>query len=231
MADAKTPSPPYVSFGPFLSFLDRLKETDVPGRIDASVFGNASGTFKYSALAALKTLGLIDEEGTSSEKLQALVDADDNSRKAMFAELLQQTYPDFWNGTIDLKKMTAAQFDEYIRQTYDVRGSTVDKIAAFFMSAADFAEVPISSHLKARKATASSSSSKRSSRPRRKKDDDKPLPPAPPPAAPARKPLEYELVDLLSDKDIQEQHQDAIWTLVRFLTEKKSGLPTKEGQP
>lgn len=43
--------------------------------------------------------------------------------------------------------------------------------------------------------------------------------PAPQPAA-ARKPLEYELVDLLKRPNLKEEHRQAIWILVQFLSEK-----------
>jgi hypothetical protein len=48
----------------------------------------------------------------------------------------------------------------------------------------------------------------------------------PPPPVSARKPLEYELVDLLKDQAIGDEHREAIWTLVRFLAESKRSKVT-----
>jgi hypothetical protein len=63
---AKQIKPPYATFGSFIGFLNKLRDTTIPNRIDPSVFGNASGSISYSVIAALKSLGLIDEAGTPS---------------------------------------------------------------------------------------------------------------------------------------------------------------------
>lgn len=41
-----------------------------------------------------------------------------------------------------------------------------------------------------------------------------------PPPPPQSKPLEYQLVDLLKDPDMDDDEKNAVWTLVRFLTAK-----------
>lgn len=50
----------------------------------------------------------------------------------------------------------------------------------------------------------------------------------PPPLNSNRKPLEYELVDLLQDKGVDDVHREAIWTLVRFLAERKRDEQDKD---
>ena len=81
-------------------------------------------------------------------------------------------YPTLWSGSINLASTTAGQFDEHIREEYDVKGSTVDKVATFFIAAAKFSELAISPHLAARKPTASSASSNKSKKQRKVEDAD-----------------------------------------------------------
>lgn len=215
------PSPPYATFPSFLNFVNKLRETQVPSRIDPSVFGNASGSLSYSIISALKSLKLINAEGHPSNEFIHFVQSGDDERKPLFQAILKAGYPTLWSGALNLGTTTAGQFDEHIRSEYDVKGSTVDKVATFFIQAAKFAELPISPHLAARKPIASSASSAKSRRQRRGSGEgngDTPPPPPPPPAPMQAKVLEYELVDLLKRDGIGDAERDAIWTLVRYLT-------------
>ena len=65
-------SPPYATFPSFINFLNKLRDSSVPGRIDPSVFGNASGSISYSVIASLKYLKLIDDDGLPSSKFVEL---------------------------------------------------------------------------------------------------------------------------------------------------------------
>jgi hypothetical protein len=221
----KRPSPPYASFASFLSFINKLRDTRVPSRIDPSVFGNASGSLSYSIIAALKSLKLIGADGVPTKEFQDFVKASDEERKPLMQEILKVGFPTLWNGSIDLTSASAGQFDEHIRSQYDAKGSTVDKVATFFISAAKFAGAPISPHLAARKPTASSAASGKSKRQRKGENGDlngenqPQLPPAT--NAPiSDKALEYKLVDLMKDDDIGDDQRTAIWTLIQYLTAK-----------
>jgi hypothetical protein len=123
--------------------------------------------------------------------------------------------------------MTAGQFDEHMRNEYGVQGSTVDKVAGFFIAASKLAGIPVSPHLLARKPIATSSAAKKSAKQRRageqRGDDEEndPLPPPPPPPAPI-KALEYQLIDLMSEPDIDDEVKKSIWSLVQYLTARKA---------
>src|SRR5690606_9083754 len=106
--------------------------------------GNASGSMIYSVIASLKFLNLIDESGTPSPQFIQFVKAQDNERPKLLREIVKQGYPTLFNGELDLTNITAGQFDAHIRDQYDVSGSTIDKIAAFFIAAAKAAEIPLS---------------------------------------------------------------------------------------
>jgi hypothetical protein len=224
-SNTKVNTAPYSSFSSFMRFINKLQETNIPSRIDPSVFGNASGSISYSIIATLKSLKLINNDGVPNPTLNNFVKASDADRKEMMKGILRAGYPSLWAGTFDLTAVTAGQFDEHLRSAYDVKGSTVDKAAAFFIAAANYANEPISPHLKARKAVASSSSSKKSPKQRRKEidfedgddgldDDDQP--------PPISKPLEYQLIDLMGEPDIEEGIKASIWNLVQFLMKRKT---------
>lgn len=222
----KTTSPPYATFSGLLNFINKLRETGIPGRIDASVFGNASGSLSYSIISALKFLKLTDDNGIPTQQFIALVKAPDEGRAALLKTIIEKGYPSLFKPGVDLTTMTAGQFDEHMRTEFGVTGSTVDKIALFFISASKLAAIPLSAHLLARKPIATSSSAKKSAK-QRKRDSDETrdegdgdeLPPTPPVTAKA---LEYQLIDLMSEPDIDDGVKQSIWSLVQYLTARKA---------
>src|SRR5438105_1823179 len=117
----KPMSPPYATFPAFLSFLNKLRDTVVPSRIDPSVFGNASGSISYSIIASLKFLKLIDESGTPTQQFIALVKANDEQRPALIRSVIEGGYRSLFKAGVDLSTMTAGQFDEHMRSEYDVQ--------------------------------------------------------------------------------------------------------------
>lgn len=225
----KNPAPPYAAFPSFLNFINKLRDTQVPSRIDPSVFGNASGSLSYSIIAALKSLKLIRADGVPEQAFVDLVQADDEARKALMMNVLAAGYPTLSRGDINIRTTTAGQFDEHIREAYDAKGSTVDKVATFFIAAAKYSGLEISPHLAARKPTASSASSGKSKRQRKADTGSNDGPPPPPPPTPQAqaKALEYQLIDLMKQDGIGEDESSAIWTLVRFLTSKNKGSDPK----
>lgn len=217
-------APPYASFSSLINFLNKLKDTAVPSRIDPSVFGNASGAISYSVIAALKFLALIDDAGTPRAKFRELVQAEEAERKSLFAGILRASYPSLFDGDLDLATVSSGQFDEHLRDRYEIKGSTVDKVATFFIAAAAFSEIPISPHLKVRKATSPSGASRQSTK-RRRSDTAAPEGSAASPIPSVQefqKPLEYQLIDLMSETDIDDQVKQSIWSLVQYLSLRKA---------
>jgi len=216
----KHPCPPYATFPTFVNFLNKLRDTQVPGRIDPSVFGNASGSISYSVIAALKAFKLIAADGTPSNEFVGIVKASDEARKPMLANIGIRVYPTFYEGKFDVSNATASQFDEHIRDNYEAKGSTIDKVAAFFIAFCQYTDLPLSELIKARKPLASSASSGKSKRQRRAAengDDGATGQKAPPPPAITEKALEYRLVDLMSDAIGNPEVMQAIITVVTFL--------------
>jgi Family of unknown function (DUF5343) len=229
----KSISPPYATFSAFINFLNKLRETVVPSRIDPTVFGNASGSLSYSIISTLKFLKLIDESGTPSEQFIELANATDDARPALLKAIIVKGYPALFKSTVHLTTMTAGQFDEHIRQEYGASGSTIDKVALFFIAACKAADIPVSAHLQNRKPIATSSTAKKSAKQRRRDagedvDDDDETPP--PPAVTAGKALEYQLIDLMSEPDIGDEVKQSIWSLVQFLMARKAKKAATEEQ-
>lgn len=217
----KTVSPPYATYSAFINFINKLNEAGIPDRIDPSVFGNASGSVSYSIIAALKYLKLIDDYGVPSESFTKLVKSEGAEREEILRAIITEGYPSLFSGDFRLSKATAGQFDEHIRKEFDVQGSTVDKIAAFFIAAAKQAGIQLSQHLLARKPTSSSSSSKKSSR-QRKTDDNKPQSNKSSEQNGntieiSEKALEYRLVDLMSAAMGEPDVMNAIIKVITFL--------------
>jgi Family of unknown function (DUF5343) len=232
MADrAKTISPPYAALSGFINFINKLRDTGIPGRIDPSVFGNASGSLSYSIISTLKYLKLVDDAGKPSQGFIQFVKASDEDRVPMWEGLIKSGYPSLFKSGVDLTTMTAGQFDEHVRSEFGASGSTVDKIALFFIGAAKLAGIPLSAHLLARKPIATSSTAKKSAK-QRKRDvdevadddgDDDQQPTAQPKA------LEYQLIDLMTEADIDEEIKKSIWSLVQYLMARKAKKETGGG--
>lgn len=222
---AKKISPPYATFPSFISFSNKLRETGVPSRIDRSVFGNASGSLVYSVLSSLTSLKLIDEEGTPTQRLIEFVNAPDEARPKLLRQIIIEGYPTLFESGMDLTNITAGQFDDHIRGEFDVAGSTIDKIASFFLAAAKAADIPISKHLEKRTPIASSPSSKKSVQQRKKVENhavEQEPPPPPPPPIISEKALEYRLVDLMTDAAGDDEVMNAIIKVIMFLKTKNA---------
>lgn len=225
MADrAKAISPPYAALSGFVNFINKLRDTGIPGRIDPSVFGNASGSLSYSIISTLKYLKLIDDAGIPSQEFIAFVKATDEERVPMWQKFVKSGYPSLFKSGVDLTTMTAGQFDEHVRDEFGASGSTVDKIALFFIGAAKLAGITLSSHLLARKPIAASSSAKKSAKQRKREtgeavDDDEIEEQRP---VVEQKALEYQLIDLMSQPDIDDEVKTSIWSLVQYLTARKA---------
>lgn len=230
----KSFSPPYATFGTFTGFLNKLRETGVPGRIDPTVFGNASGSISYSILASLKFLKLTDENGTPAPEFIELVNASDEGRAPLLKKIIERGYGPLFQPNVKLATMTPGQFDELMRNEYGVQGSTIDKVASFFIAATKSAGIPLSTHLLARKPIASSPSAKKSVKQRRSSEpretDSNDAPPPPPPPASQGKALEYQLIDLMSEPDIDAEVKTSIWSLVQYLTARKSKKPAESSE-
>lgn len=133
----------YVSFRTFLGVLDALR-SDMPKRIDRSVFPSFSGSAQSQLIGALRFLGLIDEEGITQPIFDRLVH-DEAHRAEILREILEERYAPILE--MDLTKATPKQLQEAMQSHYSFRGSTLEKAVSFFLQASVYAGIPVSARL------------------------------------------------------------------------------------
>lgn len=146
--------PPYISFTSLTGLLDRMhNEGGAPPQIDRSYLSSFSGGYQSQVIAALRSLALIDDKGSVTERLTALVESDKRGERAVIiADLLREFYPEAVRlGTI---KATQGQLEEAFRQ-YGIGGDTLRKAIAFYLGAAKYANLPISTNFRVPSVTAS----------------------------------------------------------------------------
>jgi hypothetical protein len=147
------PVPPYVSWRTFETFLQSLKQ-GVPSRVDRTLMPSLSGSVSSQVQHALRFLGLVEQDGTCTDKLTALVDAlkkgeESEDYAVALAGVLREAYGFlFANGgsAFDLERATQGALVEKFRST-GASGETVPKVVNFFLNAAKAAKVPLSPHI------------------------------------------------------------------------------------
>jgi len=139
-------SPPYVAFRTLWNFLDRLGEVGTPPRIDRTVWrDNLSGAYGSQLMAALRFLKLIDDEGNADPDLKRMAE-DGAMRKSILSTRLTDVYAPAISG-LDLSAATSGQLNERFRENYSVTAATFDKAIAFFLQAAQAADIPLSTYI------------------------------------------------------------------------------------
>lgn len=143
----KKPSPPYVSYSSFKSFIKGLGESTVPDRVDKTAMRNYSGSVIYALLPALQWMTLIDGDGYPSDLLRQLAGASDEEFGPLLKPLVEQRYSFLVNGNFNLASASSGQVEEAFK-AQDIQGSTVTKCIAFFLAIAKESGITVSPHVK-----------------------------------------------------------------------------------
>lgn len=155
--DQRGPSPPYVPWVTFKSFMEELGGATVPNAIDGSVFRGKSGSTQSELRGALRFFGLTEgEDNTTTDRLHDLVAAASDSD--LFKSELQTLLPTVYGPileSLDLQRGTRAQLDAAFEERGGVTGSAKKKAVRFFLSAMTEAGLPLSPHFGADRARAS----------------------------------------------------------------------------
>lgn len=161
--EEQRPVPPYASFATLLHQLERMEREGVPGRIDKSYLIGMAGGTQNQLKHAMRSLGLIEEDGKTPT--QALIDLakKPDERPQRLAGILRERFPTLVGLGLDATK---GQLDEALGE-YQLNGATARKAATFFVSAATYAGIPLSPHIKPKAGPGTSTSASR--RPARKK--------------------------------------------------------------
>lgn len=143
----QNPLPPYNSFKTFLGFISGLKETVVPDQVDLGVLRSYSGSVAKQLITALRYLALIQENGTTTAKLNELVEAYQTPQwKPLLSQFMGEAYSPIL-GDLNLQKATRIQVEEKFR-TWGAQGDVLTKCMAFFIAAMTEAGVTLSPHIR-----------------------------------------------------------------------------------
>lgn len=227
-ADGVNRAPPYISFATLLTFLKGLKADGVPPQIDKSVLSKLSGGVQGQMKLALRSLGLMDGD-VPTPNLVRIVEAYDTSDfEAALLERLHATYPYVFK--LDLMTATPTMLADAFKVT-GAKEDVLRKCRTFFLHAAKRAGVPMGNRILTGSVPRATPNGVR--RKPKLKSDGGNIPPPPPPSPSSNtmsdKALEYKLVDLMKEDDVEDDERNAIWTLIQYLTRKAKASQTEKG--
>jgi len=141
--------PPYISFKTLTGFIQKLKETSVPGRVDGGVLRNYAGSVARQLTLALKYLKLTDQAGTPSLSLTKLVASYGTPQwEGQLQEVLEQSF-NLVVGNLDLDNGTYQQLAEAFRAT-GAEGVVLERAINFYLSGLKAAGLSYSPHFASR---------------------------------------------------------------------------------
>jgi hypothetical protein len=140
---------PYVAFKSFCSAIQSLRIHGLPPTLNRTAWENRSGAEQSQILGALTFLGLTNDKGATQESLKELVGLTENSddERHYYASLLRTSYESVFK--LDLQNETPKQLEDAIGE-FGVSGKVKDRAVRFFLKAALYARIPLSSRLTAR---------------------------------------------------------------------------------
>jgi hypothetical protein len=140
--------PAYISFTTFQSAVQSLRVHGLPDKLDRTAWQSRSGTEQGQIIGAFKFLGLIDENDRTQPVLKSLSGAQEGSEaeKELLSGLLKAKYLKLFE--LDLKTATSGQVAAAIG-SYGPTGATRDRAVRFFLKAAHYCGIPMSSRLTA----------------------------------------------------------------------------------
>jgi hypothetical protein len=144
MADLQKRTAAYVPWATFKNSLDQLSK-GMPSRIDRSVFEGMAWNVQSQLFIALKFFGLLKGEDEPTQLLDDLVKGTDEERKAKLKKAIVTAYADLI--AIDLTKATRNHFEEKLGELYNVSGDTRVKAVRFFLNAAEYAGISLSTFI------------------------------------------------------------------------------------
>jgi hypothetical protein len=143
--NGKPSIPPYAPYSSFLNLMKRLQKDGLPAHIDRSTVPG-SNSAKATMVICLNSLGLMNAAGEPSEPLKKLT-APGADYGAVLKEIIKQSYPWLFDGTIDLSKTTTEKLAEKLRE-FGTSGSTTSKCLAFLLAAAKDSGLTVSPYVK-----------------------------------------------------------------------------------
>jgi hypothetical protein len=133
---------PYLPFKTFMSSLEPFSQ-GIPPKIDRTLW-NQSGFMQGLIMNAYRYFHLVDNQNRPTAEFQRLVKSKNEERKIEVKKMIEIGYPEIMMH--DTATMTPRMLDEQLDK-YNVSGDTKKKAATFFLQAAKFAGIPLSSFL------------------------------------------------------------------------------------
>lgn len=213
-------TPPYISFKTLVTFVEDQKDHGLPTDIDRSVLTRFSGSTAGQLLAALKFLGLIDANQAVQPELQRLIEGHGTAMwPDALEDMVMRSYAPLF--AEDLERATPAKFHDVFKTHYTAKEAVIRKCEVFFLKAAEAAGIKVNPRIIKHRAPRPSTSQAGRAASKAKKaadgdgaktrTDEENLPPA-------AKQTPYEmLIDILDPVAMEEEEQQAVWTLIRYL--------------
>jgi hypothetical protein len=147
-AEYQSRTAPYVAFKSFCSAVQGLRSHGLPSTLNRTAWESRSGAEQSQILGALTFLGLINDKGETQQSLKQLVSITENSEeeRGFYASLLRSRYENVFK--LDLQNETPKQLEDAIGEL-GVSGKVRDRAVRFFLKAAIYAKIPLSSRLTA----------------------------------------------------------------------------------
>jgi hypothetical protein len=207
--------------------MEDLHEQGVPSRVDRSVLTRFSGVVGAQLMHALRFLGLIEDDGRPTQRLNELVNAHGAGRwPETLLELLREEYAPMF--AIELETATPSHFNGAFRKAFPAADAVVQKCVTFFLYAANDAGVKISGRvLKGRKPRSLTPPRRKAAKPAfapppiKEIEAGTPQPRSATPHIEDRKPSEL-LLAYLDPNEMDDEQQAAVWTMLKYF--KSRGL-------
>ena len=147
--DERRPLPPYIPFKTFQGFIQKLKDTVIPERVDSTLLRSYSGSVGRQITAALKFLGMVDGNNYTTDKLKAAVKVYGNPQWGEeFSQIVVDAYSDLI-GDLNLDVATYGQLADRFR-AWGAEGQVLQKCIAFYLAATRNIGWTLSPHITSR---------------------------------------------------------------------------------
>jgi hypothetical protein len=163
-AEERQPLPPYIPFKTLQGFIQKLKDTAIPERVDSSLLRSYSGSMARQLVAALKFLRLLDGNNYATENLRNTVKAYSTPEWGeIFGQIFAEAYGELI-GELNLEIATSGQLADRFK-AWGAEGQVLQKCIAFYLAATANVGWTISPHITSKERVRA----ERGNRPRAKK--------------------------------------------------------------
>jgi uncharacterized protein DUF5343 len=144
----KRNTPPYLSYTTFQNFLESLRATAVPTRINRGIMASMSGSNQALLLATIRFFGLASEQGIPTADLKRLIESKEPERRHVWRSIVTSAYGATFGSKIDLERTTTDELADAIRRQGVASPDRIRKCVTFFTLAAKDAGIKLSPHIK-----------------------------------------------------------------------------------